>query len=182
LGAWLAGILFMDTVVIQNFQSVDRLLAKPAAPAAQLLDKLGPAPARMLLRHQVSEQNRWFFEAWGVMAVALGATLLVVLVFGSTETKATVLIALLMLLVAIVQRFALTTDMVALGRAIDWVPRDQPLPERSTFWMMHNAYVGLELVNLALGTLLAGKLLFRSRKKPIPDPDAELMERRSAAR
>jgi len=172
----------MDTVVIQNFQSVDRLLAKPAAPAAQLLGKIGSPAARMLLRHQVSEQNRWFFEAWGWTAIALGTALLMVLLFGSTETKTTVIVALLMLLVAVVQRLALTPEMVALGRAIDWVPRDQPSAERSTFWLLHNAYVGLELLNLALGLFLGSKLLFRSRRKHGPDPDAELMERRSAAR
>jgi hypothetical protein len=172
----------MDTVVIQNFKSVDRLLARPPAPAAQQINKLGPAEARMLLRHQVSEQNRWYFESWGWVAMALGAALLMVLLFGSTETKATLVLALLMLLIAIVQRLALTPEMVVLGRIIDWVPQEQPSSERSTFWLMHNAYVGLEMLNLALGLLMAGKLLFRSRRKRSVDVDQELMERRSAAR
>jgi len=172
----------MDMVVVQNFQSVDRLLAKPAAQAAEQLNKLGPVAARMLLRHQVSEQNRWYFETWGLTAAALVAALLLVLLFGSTETKTTLLLALLMLLIVIVQRFALTPQMVALGRVIDWVPRDQPSTERSTFWLMHNAYVGLELLNLALGLLLAGKLILRSRRKRVADADEALMERRSASR
>ena len=63
LGAWLAAGLFMAMVATQNFRSVDRLLAKPSAAAAQQLHKLGPA-GRSLLRYQVSEQNRWFFETW----------------------------------------------------------------------------------------------------------------------
>jgi TctA family transporter len=114
--------------------------------------------------------------------MALGAALLMVLLFGSTETKATLVLALLMLLIAIVQRLALTPEMVVLGRIIDWVPQEQPSSERSTFWLMHNAYVGLEMLNLALGLLMAGKLLFRSRRKRSVDVDQELMERRSAAR
>src|ERR1700747_3283126 len=95
LGAWLACGLFMAMVATQNFRSVDRLLAKPSAPAAQQLAKLG-AEALMLLRYQVSEQNRWYFETWGIAEIAIGVALLMVLLFGSTENKFTLLPALLM--------------------------------------------------------------------------------------
>ncbi|HLY18904.1 MAG TPA: hypothetical protein VKR61_16855 [Bryobacteraceae bacterium] len=165
LGAWLAGGLFMDMVATQNFRSVDRLLAKPASPAAQQIDKLGPDAARRFLRHQISEQNRWYFETWGVVEIGLGVALLLVLLFGSTETNLTLLLALLMLLIAVVQRFALTPQMVVLGRIIDWVPPGEPSPERSRFWMLHNAFAGLDLLNLMLGFLLTAKLLFRRRRR-----------------
>jgi hypothetical protein len=162
----------MDMVVTQNFRSVDRLLAKPVPPAAQLLEKLGPDAARMLLRHQVSEQNRWYFETWGLIEAAIGAALLLILLFGSTEKNFSLLLALLMLIIAIVQRFALTPQIVFLGRIIDWIPIDQPSPERSRFWLLHNAYVGLELLNWALGFLLTAKLLFRSRRGAGSEPAA----------
>jgi hypothetical protein len=168
----------MDMVATQNFRSVDRLLEKPAPPAAQQLEKLGPGAARVLLRHQISEQNRWYFETWGVTEVAIGAALLLVLLFGSSETNFSLLLALLMLLIAIVQRFALTPHIVFLGRIIDWVPVDQPSPERARFWMLHHAFVGLELLNWALGFFLTAKLLFRSRRRS-GDRDAELAERGS---
>ena len=165
----------MDMVVTQNFRSVDRLLAKPAPAAAQQIDKLGPGAARVLLRHQVSEQNRWYFETWGLIETGIGAALLMVLLFGSTEKNFSLLLCLLMLLIAILQRFALTPQMVFLGRIIDWIPGDQPSPERSRFWMLHNAYVGLELLNWGLGFFLTAKLLFRSRRRS-GDQDAELLE------
>lgn len=164
LGLWLGGGLFMDMVVTQNFRSVDRLLARPAAPAAQQIAKLGPAGARMFLRHQVSEQNRWFFEIWGLIASVLGALLLMVLIFGSTERNFTLLLALLMLLIAVVQRFILTPQMVFLGRIIDWIPVDQPSPDRTRFWMLHNAFVGLEMLNWAIGLFLTARLLFRRKR------------------
>jgi hypothetical protein len=167
----------MDLVVTENFRSVDRLLARPAPQAAQQLDKLGSSMPRMLLRYQVSEQNRWYFETWGIAAAILGAALLMVLLFGSTETNFTLLLALLMLLIAIVQRFALTPQMVALGRIIDWVPAGDPSPERSRFWMLHNAFVGLDIVNWMLGFFLTGRLLFRRKKRGM-DPDAEVFARR----
>jgi hypothetical protein len=175
LGAWLAGGLFMDMVVTQNFRSVDRLLAKPAPAAAQQIEKLGPDAARVFLRHQVSEQNRWYFETWGLMETAIGAALLLILLFGSVEKNFSLLVALLMLLIAILQRFALTPWMVVLGRIIDWIPIDQPSGERARFWMLHNAFVGLELLNWTLGFVLTGKLLLRGRKRRL-DEDAELLE------
>jgi len=177
LGAWLAGDTFIDMVMIQNFRSVDRLLASPAEPAAQQLAKLEPADARMLLRHQVSEQNRWYFETWGVVELVIGAALMMVLLFGSSETKGTLLLALLMLGIAVVQRFVLTTQIVDLGRIIDWVPPDQPSPERSSFWLLHNAYVGLELLNLTLGLFLAARLILR-RQRRSADQGAEPLDRR----
>jgi hypothetical protein len=155
----------MDMVATQNFRSVDRLLAKPAPPAAEQLEKLGPAAARVLLRHQVSEQNRWYFETWGLAETLMAAAVLVILLFGSTEKNFTLLICLLMLLIAILQRFALTPQIVFLGRIVDWVPVDQPSPERSRFWMLHRAFVGLELLNWLLGFFLTAKLLFRSRRR-----------------
>jgi hypothetical protein len=169
----------MDMVVTQNFRSVDRLLAEPAPGAAPQLQKLGPG-ARVLLRHQVSEQNRWYFEIWGLIETGLGAALLVVLLFGSSEKNFSLLICLLMLLIAILQRFALTPQMVFLGRIIDWIPADQPSPERSRFWLLHHAFVGLELLNWTLGLVLTAKLLFRSRKRG-GDDDADLSERRNRA-
>src|ERR1700730_11587521 len=74
-GGWIAGSLFMILVATQNFRSVDRLLADPRGAAGQI-GKLGRDEARALLRFQVSEQNRWYFESWEKIQLALGLTLL----------------------------------------------------------------------------------------------------------
>src|SRR5215468_12375776 len=76
LGGWIAGSLFMIMVATQNFRSVDRLLASPAGAAAQV-EKMGAAEARTFLRYQVSEQNRWYFETWEKVQLALGAATVV---------------------------------------------------------------------------------------------------------
>jgi hypothetical protein len=165
LGTWLAGGLFMATVATQNFRSVDRLLAKPAPPARQQVDKLGRDSARSLLRYQVSEQNRLYFETWGLVESAIGLVLLLVLLFGSTEATFTLLLALLMLLIALLQRFVLTPEIVILGRVIDFVPAAQPSPERSHFWMLHATYSSIEVLKWGLGFVLTGRLLFRRKHK-----------------
>jgi len=156
----------MATVATQNFRSVDRLLANPAPPARQQVDKLGRDSARALLRYQVAEQNRFYFETWGVVENALGFLLLLILLFGSTESNLTLLLALLMLLIAVLQRFVLTPEIVILGRVIDFIPHAQPSPERSHFWMLHGVYSGIEVLKWGLGFVLTAKLLFRRKRRP----------------
>jgi hypothetical protein len=182
LGAWLAAGLFMALVATQNFRSVDRLLAQPAAAAAEQLHKLGPA-GRMLLRYQAAEQNRWYFETWEIAQVGFGILLLLVLLFGSNETNLTLALPLLMLLIVLVQRFALTPQIVDLGRLIDFVPAAEPSAERSRFWLLHSSYSGMELVKWALGFLLTARLLLRRKKKPGDvDRDSDGPERAAARR
>jgi hypothetical protein len=164
LGGWLTGGLFMATVATQNFRSVDRLLAEPAAPALQQVDKLGRDSARTLLRYQVAEQNRFYFETWGIVETVIGFGLLLILLFGSTETNFTLLLALLMVLIAVIQRCVLTPEIVILGRVIDFVPATQPSPERSHFWMMHATYSSIEVLKWALGCVLTARLLFRRKR------------------
>ena len=172
----------MAMVATQNFRSVDRLLARPSAPAAQHVARLGPEAARAFLRYQVSEQNRWYFETWGLLETALGLLLLLVLIFGSTETNFTLLLALLMFLFAVLQRFVITPEIVVLGRIIDFVPAAQPSSERSRFWMLHTAYSTMEVLKWGLGFFLSARLMFRRKRKAIdPDWDAAVAERQRHA-
>src|SRR2546426_8407192 len=78
VGAWIAGSLFMIMVATQNFRSVDRLLASPGRAARQV-EKMGHDEARTFLRYQVSEQNRWYFETWEKIQLALGLAVLATL-------------------------------------------------------------------------------------------------------
>ena len=59
----------MIMVATQNFRSVDRLLAAPGGAAAQVVT-IGHDQARIFLRYQVSEQNRWYFETWEKIQLA----------------------------------------------------------------------------------------------------------------
>jgi len=92
--------------------------------------------------------------------------LLMVLLFGSTETNFTLLLALLMLLIALLQRIVLTPEIVILGRVIDFVPATQPSAERSHFWMLHAMYSSIEVLKWGLGFVLTARLLFRRKRKP----------------
>src|ERR1700674_5746302 len=80
LGAWIAAGLFMGMLATQNFRSVDRLLAAPAPEAGERIQTLGGRDAaRVFLRHQASELNRFYFAAWERVQIGLGLALLLVL-------------------------------------------------------------------------------------------------------
>lgn len=164
LGAWLAGALFMTAVAIENFRSVDRLLRNPAPPVASQIHTLGPQAARALLRFQVSEQNRRYFQEWELVQLGVGLILLMVLVFGSSETAFTLLLALILLILVALQRFALTPEITALGRVLDGSPTGAAL-ERGRFWTMHHFYSGVEAFKLLVGFVLGGKLVIGSRRR-----------------
>jgi hypothetical protein len=152
LGGWIAGSLFMILVATQNFRSVDRLLSAPAGAAAQI-ERMGRDEARAFLRYQVSEQNRWYFETWEKIQLALGLALLAVTL---RQGRLSLALATVMFALLLAQRFWITPEIVRIGRLIDFAPQ---APERQTFWMFHNAYSAVELAKLALGIFLSGRLI-----------------------
>ena len=166
LGAWLAGCLFMDMVATQNFRSVDRLLAAPTPQLAERVQAMGGHDAaRILLRHQVAEQNRWYFETWEEIQIVLGVALFLVLLFGAVADRWMLFFTLLMLAIVLIAHFFLTPGITRLGRTIDFAPPGTSSPDRTRFWILHGAYSGSELIKLGVGIVLA-VLLLRRRRSP----------------
>ena len=155
LGAWTAGSLFMILVATQNFRSVDRLLDEPRRAAGRI-EQMGRDEARTFLRYQVSEQNRWYFETWEKIQLALGGVLLVIAFTGLRERRSFGLLVMAMVALLALERFCLTPEIVRLGRLIDFAP--QAAPERDLFWRFHGAYSAVELTKLALGFFLSVRI------------------------
>ncbi len=164
LGAWLGGSVFMDMVATQNFRSVDRLLTAPPMQVAERVQALGGHDAaRVFLRYQVSEQNRWYFQVWERVQIALGAALLLVLAFGAGPKRLALLIMVLMLAMVIVMHFFLTPEITRLGRTFDFAPA----ADRTRFWTLHGMYSAGELIKLGLGIVLAVRLLLRTKTRQV---------------
>jgi hypothetical protein len=176
LGAWLGGSVFMTVVATQNFRSVDRLLAEPAPAARPHLTILGEN-ARALLRHAVSEQNRYYFALWEWVQLALGAVLLLVLLLGSGGSKGAVGAALAMFSIVLVFRFFLTPQITDLGRAMDFQPAGLALEERSRFWDFHRAYSAMEIAKWCIGLLLLARFTITRRKSPAVPGDLDMVEK-----
>jgi hypothetical protein len=146
----------MIMVATQNFRSVDRLLAAPGSAVAQV-EKIGHDQARAFLRYQVSEQNRWYFETWERIQLALAIALLAAIL---RQGRGGLIVAVMMFALLLLERFYLTPEIVRLGRLIDFVPQAASSPERDLFWRFHGAYSSVELLKLALGFFLSGRLIF----------------------
>jgi hypothetical protein len=149
----------MAWVAAESFSSVDRLLARPHAVATAEFKELGRADARLLLRYQVAEQNRWYFEAWETTQIVMGMLFFFFMLFATRENKFALFLVLLMIAGVLVERFLLTPGLISLGRMIDFVPPDADSGERTQFWVLDSWYWGVELAKLILGLALAARLV-----------------------
>jgi hypothetical protein len=149
----------MTWVAAESFSSVDRLLARPHPVATAEFKALGRAEARLLLRYQVAEQNRWYFETWEIAQIIMGALFFFFVLFATEENKFALFLILLMIAGVVIQRALLTPAIVSLGRLIDFVPPDTSSGEGTQFWVMHTWYWGVELGKWSLCLALAARLI-----------------------
>ena len=155
----------MAWVAAESLSSVDRLLAQPHPVATAQFKALGRADARLLLRYQVSEQNRWYFENWEPAQIIMGVLFFFFVLFATSENKFALSVVLVMIAGVLVQRFLLTPGMISLGRMIDFVPPNALSGERIQLWVLHSWYWGLELMKLVLGLVLAARLITRRSRR-----------------
>jgi hypothetical protein len=180
LGGWLIAGILMDFMAIQNFRTVDRFLAEPTVFAAQDIKALGGHdPARLFLRQEVGERNRFLFEQWEIVQIILGLAFIGAIVFGHGDpSKSTLLTVAAMLVIVCVDRFYLTPRITDLGRLIDYPGQAGANP--ALFWTLHGWYSGLELLKLALGFVCAGTLLVRHTDRKRFVREREHLTRRPA--
>ena len=154
----------MAWLTTDSFHSVDRMLEHPGIEAAGLLKLLTPN-ARALLRYQVSEQNRAAFAAWETVQLAFGLFLFFYFLFGTRLGKLSMGLVLVMIALTAAQKLFLTPELIGLGRRIDFASADAMQAERSTFWLLHSGYAGVELLKWAVGLGLMGKLVLSRRAR-----------------
>lgn len=154
MGAWLAGSLIMFVVATQNFYTVDRLLADSDSSVFRAqVEHLGQTRGRELLRYLSSELNRLYFQLWNVAQLALALVLLWLL--GRNPEHVRVRRGIVsMTAVVLLMAAWLQPEITALGRSLDFVPRDPPPPGFSRFWALHAIYTTLELCKLAVGAVV----------------------------
>ncbi len=156
----------MDVTAVGNFHAVERFLADPGIPAAQLIHSAGHENIRVLLRRAAGEANGWLFEQWEWIQLVTALALLLVFIFGSRPPKIPIGLCLLMMILVLIERFALSPNIVRLGRIIEFLPAGPQMPDRVSFGVYHGAYSILEIAKLVAGFAIAGILIIRSK----PDP------------
>ncbi|MDX1983949.1 MAG: DUF4149 domain-containing protein [Bryobacteraceae bacterium] len=165
LGVWVGITVAMVFIAIQNFKAVDQLLEAPSGPASKMMVQLGVSSSRMLLRYQVSELNRFYFDVYGTAQIWLALLLAGTLLFATNGNRLTMVLCALTFLVVIFEKFWLTPEITYLGRLVDFVPEMVVSAERSRFWSFRSAYSSAEAVKGLLLLLIALKMLVKTEPR-----------------
>ncbi|HTS66647.1 MAG TPA: hypothetical protein VMH28_31705 [Candidatus Acidoferrales bacterium] len=163
LGLWFGGGIVMSWFGARSFATVTDVMNQSNPGFALQTKPLGPAATRTVLRHEVAEMNRWLFQFWESLQLLIGVFFFCYLLFGTMEGKLTLFVALLMLVLAAIQRIAVSPALGGLGASLDYLPAASVAPERAKFWMLHSAYIGMELAKLGLGVIVCALVLRRPR-------------------
>jgi hypothetical protein len=150
----------MQYVAANNAGAPDSLLMRPTAAAAAYLKTLGHAPVAPLARYLAAEQNRSLFETWGMVQIAVAAFFFFFLLFGTTQGKIPLALALAMFLIAVGERAAFTPEMAAVGRATDFAA-DPSHRVRAAREVLNYGYNLAELAKWVLAAGVAGFLIWQ---------------------
>ncbi len=115
----------------------------------------------MLLRHAASEINRTYFAGYGWAQVALGLVVLVLLWYQNPRDVFALTVAGIMLGLVLILTLFVTPQITAMGRSIDFAPRNPPPPVMPRFWKLHGAFTGLDGVKLLAGLVLLVRWVVR---------------------
>jgi hypothetical protein len=163
LGAWLMGSLISFVVAPTNFHRVDDLLnGSDNAAFRALVEQVGSAPTRELLRYLASELNRLLFLLWNVAQVGLAALVLWLSWRWSNDRRARQLTLVATLLVAVLL-LVFTPWITSVGRSLDFVPREPPPPELARFKLLHLAYTALDITKIVCLGFATYRLLVAER-------------------
>ena len=168
----------MILLASRNFQVVDELLRSSLPQISKSIQKLGPADARILLRHLTTEENRFYFNRWEQIQLLLGALLTGVL-FLLARNRLLGCISAAMLLLVVLGHYKITPELDWLNANIEFSPAGDESSERDHFWKLHTIYGVFEAVKLLLGVVIAGVLFTFSHRRP--RSQAELSVSKEAA-
>lgn len=162
LGIWIGWTLFMWFVAGRSFSTVDRVLRDSNSQFAEAARSMNAEQTREVLRYLASEVNRTIFRAYGWSQIALGAVLLALLWWQTPRDTFSLVLAGGMLVLVLILALIVTPQIISLGRAMDFVPRNPPPPGLRRFWALHGAFTGLDGVKLLAGLVLVGRWIFKS--------------------
>ena len=162
LSAWVATTLCMWFAATGSFGAVRGVLEGSNPQLAETTKPLTADQTRLVMRHAASEINRTYFRAYGWAQLVLGLGLLVLLVRQTPRDSTALLIVGAMLVVVAPLTFYVTPEIIAIGRRIDFVPRDPAPPEMSRFRLLHGAFTILDGLKLLAGLGLLARWVWKS--------------------
>lgn len=174
---WLGAAALVDIAVTQNFSTVDRFIESPGSPEATAhVNLIGPKTVRLILRRNAAEENAWIFEAWEWTQMAIAPAFFFLILFGERPPKLALILIPVMLAIVLIQRFALTPNIVSLGREVEEIPARELYrnPIATKFWVLHGFYSGFEILKLLVGLGTGIRLMVRRKTEHSRVQDREL--------
>ena len=157
LSAWMAITVCMWFAAGGSFSTVKSVVEGSNPQFAAASKAMSPDQTRVVLRYLTSEINRTYFRAYGWAQLVLGGLLLGLLLRAAPRDTFNLALAGAMLVLAAVLTLYITPEIVALGRQVDFVPRDPAPPEMARFRALHGAFTGLDGAKLMAGLVLLGR-------------------------
>jgi hypothetical protein len=154
----------MQWVASQNIASADSLLLRPTTNATSFLKTLGRVDVAPLAHYLAEEQNRSLFETWGVIQIVASVLFFFFLLFGTRVGKVPVILGLLLVALAIVERAVVIPEMKMVGRAADFVV-DPSRRVKLAGTALNFGYTAAELAKWLLAAGIAAYLLFEQGRR-----------------
>ncbi len=151
LSLWLGITFFMWFAAGRSFATVERVLQSQKPEFRKVIEASNAEKIREVLRYLASEINRTYFGAYGWTQVILGLTLLSLLFRQSPRDSFSLVFTSIMVLLVLVLALVITPQIVALGRSMDFVPRNPRPPQMGRFGLLHGLYTGLDGLKLLAG-------------------------------
>jgi hypothetical protein len=165
LGLWMGAGLWMLAVASDNAAAADKLLLAPNSNADAYLKSLGSRAQLVPLAHFLAaEQNRSLFETWGVVQIVVASLFFFFILFGTRLGKFPLVVALLMLLIVIGERLAITPGMEMVGHYTDFNP-DPSHKARMARDILNYGYGMAEWSKFALGAIAAIALIWQEKRR-----------------
>lgn len=165
MGAWVAGSLIVSVVATENFYTIDRLLAaRPNDAFRDAVDRIGQPQSRDLLRYLSSELNRLYFQLWNGAQVVIGLGVLWLIARAPDARRIRIIVGGLLASVLLMLLW-LAPEITAVGRGLDFVPRDPAPAALGRFGVLHATYATLEVGKMAAGILAAAWMIRASRRQ-----------------
>ena len=118
----------------------------------------------MLLRYETAELTRSELNLWQGAQIAFGVFFLFFLLFGTSESKSSLTLALLLILCVGIQRFAIWPEVVSLGRLTDFLPAESGSGYRNRLLVMESAFFAVEAGKWVIMAVLGAMLISRGRR------------------
>lgn len=161
LGAWMMSTLCMWFAATRSFSTVERVMQSGQPQFTEITKPLGEASTRMVIRHMASEINRSLFWGYGVLQIAFGLILFLLVLRQMPRHSLDVGLVAAMLVLSIILTLVITPMVTSVGRSIDFLPRNPPPPIMPRFWMLHGAFTSLDGLKLLAGMGLLIRWIFR---------------------